>query len=1110
MSRGIAVRGGILAAMVIAATVTSAVPAVAAVQTHAFDPRLSLTGDCSTGTLDSVPDPGCPGGAHPSSAFALPKAITTDQHGNIYVASWGKEANEGRIDVFDPEGFFITEVAAPGSQALAVDSQGNLYVAESVPGSGKVVRYPPSAPYEPTVGNIKYTDPPVLVRETGASVSVAVNPENDHLFIETAEYSSAESGNVLLSESIVGSGILHPFVGSLAVDASRNLLYVGDYSPETSQGLVRVFDLQAPHALLKTFDGTGSPAGEFGAAVKVAVDESSGDFFVFDAGEFGAHIVYAYGEEGDYLETIGQGIVKEPGKGAQIWVDNGVDSPNGGQSSEGRYLFVPSHPVGIGHSFAFGPSSEVEPVVESLAAEEVTRNDAELVATVNPGNLATSYRFEYTTLENYDVEEFASAKLAGEGQVPVGKTGRRVSAVAGDLAPGTAYRFRVVAENELGKDEAEGGFTTYLETAPGQACPNDALRTGPSALLPDCRAYELVTPADTNARSPIGLGHLGVYFPTRESSPDGSKVSFQVEGGAIPGYEGTGSLGGDPYLATRSADGWTTTAAGPSGAEAKDLLPGSVSPDQGYSFWGTAGPGGSAAIDDKSTFYVRYPDGHSDLIGVGSIATDPHATGKLISEDGEHIVFYSGNTGAPAIKLEPNAPSGGTKAIYDRTADGVTHVVSLLPGDVTPADGQAAIFQGASLDGEGIAFEIGGTLYLRYRNETTYQIGAGLTFAGVTEGGRRVFYLQGGNLKAFDVDEGVIPFTTSGDVTPVNVAALGAVAYFLSPTVLAGGANPNGETPQAGAENLYLSDQGEISFVGTVTEVDAEGGTGVPTGLGRWIFAVGGAEGAPGRFGFDPSRTTPDGSAMVFESRANLTDYDSEGTVQVYRYDLAAAQLECLSCNPTGGPPRGGGTLQSLSLFQWDPEPLVADNLLANLRADGRRVFFQAKAPLVREDSDGLQDVYEWEAEGVGSCTRPGGCVSLISSGNSALDDYLYAISDSGDDVFFHSGDLLAPAFDSDTTPSIYDARVRGGFAPPAAAAGECLGEACQPAASAPNDPTPASSVYRGAGNVSPEAGRRHCPKGRRAVRRGGKVRCAKKKKHAKHKRTHNHRRAGR
>jgi hypothetical protein len=1086
-------------ALIACGVLLAGVAAVAsAASTYVFDEVLSLTGDCGTSKVDLTPDPGCPED-HPPSSFTSPRSVATDFYGNIYVASYGKEfagGAEGRIDIFDSAGVFIAQIpVSAGPKNLAVDSNGHLYVFAHRPGQGgaKVLHYAPSV-YAPGAGEIAYgNDPSVVVSGlSGFFGGLAVNPTNDHLFLHLGprleEYGSAAEENKLLNGTI-GEGIVSGDAQGLAIDASRGFIYASD---ETE---IAVLDLDPPHALLRTIDGSDTPAGSFSNKLTLSVNEETGDLFVYD-GE-ATNVVYQLTEAGEYISTIAHEF--QYVYGAEIRVDNGPSSPNKG------YLYVPSHPSGTGHSFAFGPAPPVfPPEVESISFSEVTESEAELRGVVHPGNLETSYVIEYTPLTSFEKEGFANALVAGKGQIPAGGTGVEVSAQAAGLSQGTTYRFRVVAENECEpagcEDAVEGQFTTYAPPELPLSCPNDLVRTGPSALLPDCRAYELVTPANTNARAPIGVGYLGVYFAAPQASPGGDRVSFMTEGGSIPGMEGTGAFAGDPYLATRGEAGWSTTAAGPTGAESSAPLPGSTSPDQGLSFW-QAGGSGTAIVDGKSASYVRYPDGHSELVGRGSIATDPQAEGKLIGENGSHIVFVSSDqVGKTPVKLEPNAPPSGTQAIYDRTPDEVTHVVSLLPGDITPAAGQDASYVGASLDGEGVAFEIGTTLYLRHNNEATYEIGENVTFAGVAEGGERIFYVKGGNLFALDVDQPEpIQFTSTGDVTVVNVSADGSAAYFVSPSVLTGDANPNGATAQAGKENLYLSEEGAIDFVGIVTERDVEGEFGGNVqvgGLGLWLEAVGpGSAELPGRFGVDPSRTTPDGSALLFESRAALTGYDPEGHAQVYRYDSVAATLQCLSCNPTQAAASGEASLQSISQEQGGAEPFSAFALVHNLRADGKRAFFQSEEALVVGDTDGLQDVYEWEAEGVGSCKRPEGCVYLISSGHSGQLDYLYAVSDSGDDVFFQTADLLLSS-DTDSTPSIYDARVGGGFLE--GEEEECQGEGCRPGVTLPPAvPAPAPPALGAKDNV-PRVKR--CPKGKRKVKRNGKVKCVKKHHKKRHK----------
>jgi len=1100
-SRGV---GAVLVAGVL--TLLGCLAPVAA-QGLAFDPVLSLTGDCSVSALDPIPDPGCPGGEHPAKSFETPTAITTDSYGNVYVSSptIAVGGANARIDLFDSSGHFITEVTdESGPGALAVDSEGNLYVSNrSRALEETLVRYKPTL-YEPATGEIEYGNPPTaLLKTEGAESGLAINPLNDHLFRKSSsqitEYKSAAEENEEVGS--FGGGQLQGEPVGIAVDAAHNRVYATTWQGEPITKLVKVFELAAPHNLLPcTVEESDVPGGKFQSSYfSVAADEGNGHFFVYDGV---AKRVYEFGQNCEYLATIEHGFKYT--FLTQIHVDNGANSPNGGllEPGEPHYLFVPSDLSGIGHSYAFGPSTAGEPEVESTSFSNVSETEAELKASIIPSGLDTRYTFEYLSEAEYEaaVNSFTGAKVAGEGETPAGTTPIEVVVAAEGLAPGTTYRFRVVAENEEGEGEGEGRFATFPAAEASPPCPNEGLRGGPSALLSDCRVYELVTPPDTNARSPLGLTHTGAFFAARKASPSGGALSFVIEGGLIPGNEGTGSLFGDPYLATRNEGGWSTQLAGPSGSESAALLPGSNSPDQGYSFWTTGGARGSAVITEPTT-YVRYPDGHSALVGRGSLASDPQAQGVLISEGGTHMVFWIPENvldhPGPAIQLEPDAPPKGTTAVYDRTADEVTHVVSLLPGNATPKSGENATYIGASLDGRGVAFKIGTALFLRYNNEETYEVGEGVTFAGIAEGGSRVFYLQGGRLWRLDATTGERTAFSTVAVTPVNVSADGGTAYFVASTKLTPEANPNGEFAVGGKANLYRSQEGAIGFVGIVTEEDmvAERNPSDNSplrGLALWTTVVG-----RGNLAAETSRTTPDGNTLLFESRAALNGkggYDPEGEAEVYRYDAAAGELDCLSCNPTLAPASSDANLQSISTQAFEPEPLTAYGLAGNLRSDGRRAFFQSDEALVPADVDGLQDVYEWEAQGVGSCNRAGGCLYLVSSGHSLRIDYLYGSSDSGDDVFFRTSDVLLGR-DAEETPSIYDARVGGGFAEPASE--ECQGEGCRPGISpAPATPNLGSQVSGPSGNVQAN---KHCPKGKRKVRRHGKTVCVKKKQHHKH-----------
>jgi len=356
----------------------------------------------------------------------------------------------------------------------------------------------------------------------------------------------------------------------------------------------------------------------------------------------------------------------------------------------------------------------------------------------------------------------------------------------------------------------------------------------------------------------------------------------------------------------------------------------------------------------------------------------------------------------------------------------------------------------------------------------------------------------------------------------------GSRIYFVAEGVLDLGSNSAGDTATPAEPNLYLWEEGAgVRFVATLSRGDSPNwGKFNEVGMAALITAA----------------ASPSGRYLAFMSMRSLTGQENEEpnsgepAVEAFRYDAVTRDLTCVSCNPTGASPRAqlltsegrGLKVDPAGLWQerWAaatlPEPRTASGFLViesfyRPRAvlDDGRVFFNAYDTLVPADSNASWDVYQYESTGVGDCTasaggaavvRSGeGCVGLISSGGGEEEAAFLDASESGDDAFFLSTAKLS-VLDEDSVYDVYDARVNGVAAQHPAIA-ECQGESCQPAEPAPAGSVPASTSFQGAGNIRAT---KHCPKGKRKVRRKGKVRCvAHKKRHNVHRkhRSHHHKR---
>ena len=340
----------------------------------------------------------------------------------------------------------------------------------------------------------------------------------------------------------------------------------------------------------------------------------------------------------------------------------------------------------------------------------------------------------------------------------------------------------------------------------------------------------------------------------------------------------------------------------------------------------------------------------------------------------------------------------------------------------------------------------------------------------------------------------------------------GEYVYFVANADLDGPGGPAGPGDCVGSGfnykgqcSLYLWHEGDpIEFI---APMEGEGGSG-STDATNWVSTPnvpgGGLESSTGR-------VSADGKTVLFRSVLQQTAYDNTppdgscgfqtgGTIpwpcpEFYRYDTEDG-LTCVSCNPTGALPGGIPTVSTI-----DPpnlKPLSFSTVFPHtLSADGDRVFFETTDKLVGADTNGVKDVYQWEAQGSGSCdstAQNGGCLYLLSTGASSGPSFFAGASASGNDVFFFTREALVPQ-DTDALIDVYDARVNGGLdAQHAVAPPGCAGEACRgQGTSAPQTPGSGTAVFQGQGNVKNEprtTGR--CPKGKRKVRRKGKARCVK------------------
>ncbi|HTA15368.1 MAG TPA: hypothetical protein VK781_10985 [Solirubrobacteraceae bacterium] len=988
--------------------------------------------------LNTVCNEGEGGGQFGEGAGELadPDAIAVDPvTGDVYVEAAGRQ--NGVVQVFSDEGEIIgsfgekgtgspEKIQSPGG-GIAVDASGDVYLIDSGEASGygpRVMEFRPESP-----GDYK---------------------------------------------SYVYAGRSHDlFVG--AHSSSANSLAVDSHGDFYLAGGERVYRFEASDLANPTWER------RFPSLRGLAVDPTSGDAFVYSYGEKKYNKL-----DSDNGETLEVFPVTEGSNGESVAIGGAVFNPSmvwdagspagvlytdiGANSDTGRRA----------HGIIFAQPPVFPPTIVAESVSAVGSTSVSLVAQVNPNGYETRYHFEYGS-EDCSMGGCVEAPVGG-GDLGAGQESLTASVTLSGLHSGSTYHYRVTATNQFGTSRGEDGvFTTFAS----------------SAGLPDGRVYEMVSPAFKQGEDVFPPG--GEYGPCQcepgepnpkapmQSAPDGDSVVYEGFPFSLQG----GAVGENEYLSTRTATGWHTRDLSPtlmnrgSGrywAFSSDLLHGmleqgspSLAPDvpaeyedlylqddQGGGLQPllTSVPSNRSGSLPSNLFTLRFAGASSDFTRVMFEADD---------------VLTSATQFAPAPEDGgPESGSSGTSKhnLYEWT-DGSLKLINVFPGNAT-TKAAAEIGSGKQLasttesgpdfshavsdDGSRIFWTDTQSkrVYVRVDGERTLEIPDAGAFLTAAADGSRVLLSDG---HMYDLGTSKLTDLTGGHGGFQGILGAGedlSRVYFIDTEVLTG-AEQNDEAgmAQTDKDNAYAYDAetGGIRFIATLSAKD--NGVGVGEILGSW-------KASPSN---RLAQVTADGRFLAFVSFQSLTGYDNTGVQggasdsEVFEYDSASGGLVCVSCGPQGVRPTGGSRLGLIDPLQSIfPQP-------HDLAEDGR-VFFDSRTVLSPHDVNGsVQDVYEYEPAGIGTCAQKTGCISLISAGSSSTDSEFVDATPSGSDAFFTTHSQLVVE-DQDDLVDLYDARAGGGF--PELTAPICTGTGCQGIPSAPPIfATPSSVTFEGVGNFA-------------------------------------------
>jgi hypothetical protein len=781
--------------------------------------------------------------------------------------------------------------------------------------------------------------------------------------------------------------------------------------------------------------------------------------------------------------------------------------------------------------------------IEGPSVVDVGSNSATFQAVIDPQGSTTTYKFEYGAGASYEASVPVPEGNAGEGSNPVA-----VEAHVQGLLPDTIYHFRVVAKSTgLTTERSSETFVTQTEGGEFEL-PDGRAWELVSPVTKGGAGIEAIPAVGVVQASNVGNAITYVANGATEIEPMGNQSLSQIisihgntgwvsQDIATPHEAVAGRVGAaleykffSPDLSFGMVEPRGATPLPPLSQGAEKTIYRRNDVDGSYLPLVTAenvplgtGFGGDETEPGLFTTGIVFKGATSDLTHVILESKAPLTEGA-----GEHQLYEWSGGELRHVSLLPEETGGisATAPVLGNEGFDVRNAVSSDGSRVIWTDNQEHLYV-RDLKKEK-------TLRLDEAQEGEPEENGTAQFQIASSDGSKVFFTDKDRLTTTFTGDAGTPtlyecsiveiagkltcmlrdLTTSVKSLNEGAGLLGAVLglsedasyiYMVAEGVLSNNKNSRGEEAVEGGANLYVlhySESGktwESTFIAGLSKLgdSRDWGDHSPTDLPRMT-----------------SRVSPNGHYLAFMSEQELTGYDNRDASnwnlkdeEVFLYDAISKKLVCTSCNPTGARPLGvedsneanggtgllvdrlemwGGHRLAGSIPGWTGVDLFHGLYQPRYLSDSGRLFFDSSDALVPQDTNGKEDVYEYEPEGIPAeseyaCTQKSltyskasdGCISLISSGLSDEESAFMDASETGDDVFFLTSAKLVFQ-DREDAFAIYDAHVCSYTAPcesqPTALLPCVTADSCRAAPTVQPGifGAPASATFTGMGNVMP------------------------------------------